>query len=141
MGKEKFSFATRLYASLYHGGRFAIIICMRILEKPITKSDLIKESENFIEENAIKAVVDVEKGLLAVDSPMHYDCEQLLLSEGSRQQDLWGINLYLDEEEIDDIVEFDSMINIRPSQNNRSRGVDDPEMRARVIEVVSKWLS
>ncbi len=141
MGKEKFSFAIRLYASLYHGGRFAIIICMRILEKPITKSDLIKESENFIEENAIKAVVDVEKGLLAVDSPMYYDCEQLLLSEGSRQQDLWGINLYLDEEEIDNIVEFDSMINIRPSQNNRSRGVDDPEMRARVIEVVSKWLS
>ena len=114
---------------------------MRILEKPITKQELIKSSSNFIEENAIKAVADIKRELLAVDSPMHYDCEQLLLENGSNQTDLWGINLYLDEDDIDDIVEFDSMINIRPAQGNRSRSVEDPEIQAKVKSVVTKWLS
>ena len=113
---------------------------MRILDKPISKLDLIKESANFIDENAIKAVVDVNKGIMAVDSPMHYECEQLLLENGSTQTDLWGINLYLDSDEIDDLVEFDSMINIRPSQNNRTRDVEDESIRNKIKEVVLKWL-
>ena len=94
---------------------------MRILNNPIKKTELIKTSSNFIDEHAIKAVVDIKKEIIAVDSPMHYDCEQLLLENGSNQADLWGINLYLDEDNIDDLVEFDSMINIRPAQHNRSR--------------------
>ena len=113
---------------------------MKILEKPTPKSELIKTSTNFIDENTIKAVVDVERNLIAVDSPMHYDCEQLLLENGSNQTDLWGINLYLGEEDLDDLIEFDSMINIRPAQNNRSRDVEDPEVRAKIKEVVKEWL-
>ena len=113
---------------------------MRILDKSISKTDLVKESTNFIEENAIKAVVDINKEIMAVDSPMHYDCEQLLLENGSKQEDLWGINLYLDSDDIEDLVEFDSMINVRPSQNNRSRDVEDEETRTKIKEVVSKWL-
>ena len=113
---------------------------MRILEHPITKAELIKASSNFIEENAIKAAVDIKREIVAVDSPMHYDCEQLLLENGSAQADIWGINLYLDENDIDDIVEFDSMINIRPSQGNRSRGVEDETIQTKIKEIVSKWL-
>ena len=113
---------------------------MEILEKPLTKTDLIKQSTNFIDDHAIKAVVDINKEIIAVDSPMHYDCEQLLLENGSNQQDLWGINLYLDSDNIDDLVEFDSMINIRPAQNNRSRDVEDPETREKIKQVVQKWL-
>ena len=113
---------------------------MKILERPTLKSDLIKTSTNFIDENTIKAVVDVERNLIAVDSPMHYDCEQLLLENGSSQTDLWGINLYLDEEDLDELIEFDSMINIRPVQNNRSRDVEDPAVRAKIKDVVKKWL-
>ena len=71
---------------------------------------------------------------------MHYDCEQLLIENGSNQADLWGINLYLDEDDLDDMVEFDSMINIRPSQNNRSRSVEDPAIREKIKQVVRKWL-
>lgn len=114
---------------------------MRILEKPISKTELISTSSNFIDENTIKAVVDVKREIIAVDSPMHYDCEQLLLTNGSKQEDLWGINLYLDEDNIDDLVEFDSMINIRPAQGNRSRGVEDLEMQAKIKSIVSKWLN
>jgi len=113
---------------------------MKILTEPISKSDLIKESVNFIDDNAIKAAVDIKKEIMAVDSPMHYDCEQLLLENGSSQADIWGINLYLDSDNIDDLVEFNSMINIRPSQNNRSRGVEDLETQAKIKAVVTKWL-
>ncbi|MBQ3445425.1 hypothetical protein IJG29_01705 [Candidatus Saccharibacteria bacterium] len=100
----------------------------------------MEDSSNFIEENAIKAAVDIKREIVAVDSPMHYDCEQLLLENGSAQADIWGINLYLDENDIDDIVEFDSMINIRPSQGNRSRGVEDETIQTKIKEIVSKWL-
>ena len=113
---------------------------MRILQSPISKQDLIKGSTNFIDENTVKGAVDIERELLAVDSPMHYDCEQLLLEDGSKQSDIWGINLYLDNDDIDDLVEFDSMINIRPAQGNRSRNVEDPSIQARIKEVVKKWL-
>lgn len=88
----------------------------------------------------VKAVVDLKKGIMAVDAELHADEEQLLLENGSHQQDLWGINLYpglLDE----DFVEFDSMINVRPSQNNRSRGVEDEDTRKKIIAVVSKLIT
>lgn len=114
---------------------------MKILDSPTTKSDLAKSSHNFIDQNTIKAAVDIRRELIAVDAPMHYDCEQILLEDGSDQADIWGINLYLDEDDIDNLVEFDSMINIRPSQNNRSRSVEDTTIQARIKEIVSKWLS
>lgn len=113
---------------------------MKILQTPISRQELIKESTNFIDENTIKGAVDIKRELLAVDSPMHYDCEQLLLENGSDQKDIWGINLYLDSDDIDDLVEFDSMINIRPAQDNRSRSVENPEIQAKIKAVVSKWL-
>ena len=113
---------------------------MMIIEKPITKTDLIKASSNFIDENTIKGAVDIERRIMAVDAPMHYECEQLLLENGSRQENIWGINLYLDEDNIDDLVEFDSMINIRPAEGNRSRGVESEETRARIKDVVEQWL-
>lgn len=83
----------------------------------------------------VKAVVDVERRVAAVDMELHADGEAALLDDGSRQEDLWGINLYPDKPE-DQWVEFDSMINVRPAQGNKSRGVDDPGLRARVVEVV-----
>lgn len=113
---------------------------MRILEKPIAKANLIKESKNFIDDNAIKGAVDIKNGVVAVDSQMHYECEQLLLENGSKQEDIWGINLYLDSDNIDDIIEFDSMINIRPAQNNRSRSVESPETQAKIKEIIKKWV-
>jgi hypothetical protein len=84
----------------------------------------------------IKAVVDVEQGIMAVDAELHADEEEALLERDSAQANLWGINLYPDVVG-EDWIEFDSMINLRPSQGNRSRGVDDPGIRRRIVEVVS----
>src|SRR3990167_4199581 len=86
--------------------------------------------------NLVKAVVDVERGLIVVDAELHSDLEALLIENGSKQKNLWGINLY-PEMAGDDFVEFDSMINMRPSQGNKSRGVDNPEIRKKIMEVVA----
>jgi hypothetical protein len=69
----------------------------------------------------VKAVVDVERGLMVVDADLQADQEAHLLDEGAQLADLWGINLYPDLPDAD-FVEFDSMINVRPLQGNRSRG-------------------
>ena len=85
----------------------------------------------------VKAVVDVDRKLLAVDAELHADLEALLLEDGSRQRSLWGINLYPDLPE-DQWIEFDSVINLRPSQGNRSRGVDDEVIRRHIIAIVQQ---
>ena len=88
----------------------------------------------------VKAVVDVERGVMAIGGELHSDEEAMLLEDGSKQQHLWGINLYpavVDES----WIEFDSMINIRPSQGNRSRSVDDAEIRRAIITLVGRLVA
>jgi hypothetical protein len=89
--------------------------------------------------NLVKAVVDVEKGIMAIDAELHADAEAYLLENGSNQRNLWGINLY-PEVHGDDFIEFDSMTNLRPSQGNRSRGVEDIKIKEQIKEVVNKLI-
>jgi hypothetical protein len=88
----------------------------------------------------IKAVVDIGRNIMAVDAELHSDEEALLLEHGSDQNNLWGINLYPGLEG-DDFVEFDSMINLRPSQGNRSRGVEDSGIRDCIRRIVTELVS
>ena len=84
----------------------------------------------------VKAVVDLDQKIMAINADMHVDEEQYLLEEcESKQENLWGINIYPSLEG-DDRIEFDSMINLRPSQNNRSREVEDPKVQAEILELV-----
>jgi hypothetical protein len=83
----------------------------------------------------VKAVVDLRRGIMLLDADLHADQEAELLADGSAQEDLWGINLYPDIPGAD-WVEFDSMINLRPSFGNRSRGVDDPATREAIVRLV-----
>src|SRR5262245_32504611 len=83
----------------------------------------------------VKAVVDLGRGVMVIGGELHSDQEALLIEQGARQQDLWGINIYPDR--AGERIEFDSMINLRPSQGNRSRSVDDPAVRERIVAVVS----
>ena len=111
----------------------------RVVSAPITREDLARWAEDQFGD-WIKAVVDVSREIIAVGGELHADDEALLLADGSRQEDLWGINLY-PEEEGRDWIEFDSMINIRPRDGNRSRGVDDPETRARIRGVIASLIT
>lgn len=88
----------------------------------------------------IKAVVDLTRGIMIIDADLHSDEEAELLATGSKQQDLWGINLY-PELSPEDWLEFDSMINLRPSFGNRSRNVDDPSIRKQIRDVVGRLVS
>ena len=86
--------------------------------------------------NMVKAVVDCKRTIMAIGAQMHADEEQMLLEDGSAQEDLWGINLY-PEKFGEDFIEFDSMINLRPRQNNRTRSVDDPARKEVIRSTVS----
>jgi hypothetical protein len=85
----------------------------------------------------VKGVVDARRGIMLLDAELHADQEAELLAEGSAQSDLWGINLYPDVTG-SDWLEFDSMINLRPSFGNRSRGVDDPATREAIANLVDR---
>ena len=84
----------------------------------------------------IKVVIDIEKEILSAGGTRHVDGEQLLLKEGSLQENLWGGGFDLETGEID----FDSMINIRPNQNNTSREVLDGQVRQKMQEIIEKLL-
>lgn len=83
----------------------------------------------------VKGVVDLRRRVMLLDADMHADQEAALLADGSDQRDLWGINLY-PQLSGPDWIEFDSMINLRPSFGNRSRGIDDASIREQVAELV-----
>lgn len=109
---------------------------MKIITDKISIGEL-KEMSAKMFGNLVKGVVDIEKLIMAVDADLHADEEALLLENGSEQKNLWGINIY-PELTGSDFVEFDSMINLRPSQGNRSRGVEDSAIQKRILEIVNK---
>ena len=112
---------------------------MEILSKKISRDELNKMDSGYFEDK-IKAVVDIEKQIIGVDAELHADIEGALIEEGSELRNLWGINFLADEDEIEEFVKFDSLINIHPKQNNRSRYVEDENIRNKVLEVVEKWI-
>ncbi len=109
---------------------------MKIVDMSITLDELKAMARDRFGD-LVKAVVDTARGAMAIDGELHADEEALLLEQGSRQADLWGINIYPELSGIDRI-EFDSMINIRPSQGNRSREVDDPVIKEKIFQIVAR---
>lgn len=109
---------------------------MQIIDKKI-KSAKLKLMAEAKFGNLVKVVVDLENETMAVDGELHADEEAALLEKGSKQENLWGINIYPGETD-ENRIEFDSMINLRPGQNNFSRGVDDSAVRKKIIEIVNK---
>ncbi|MFH1320112.1 MAG: DUF5674 family protein [Bacteroidota bacterium] len=112
---------------------------MKIIKDQISKHELSSIAE-AVGSDLIKAVVDIKRQVMAIGGELHADEEVLLLEDGSQQLDLWGINIYPDKDK-DDRIEFDSLINIRPYLGNRTRGVDDPKVRERIIEIVNKLIT
>ena len=111
---------------------------MQILQQPITRAELRTLAQNTFGD-MIKCVADIRLGLLALDADLHADLEQMLLKNGSSQEDLWGFNLWV-EEQGDDFIEFDSLINIRSWQGNPYRDVRDPEIRVAIQKIVEQFI-
>jgi hypothetical protein len=113
-------------------------MAIRIIRTPITRAELVEiAAEGF--GDVVKAVVDVRQGIMAVGGELHADEEVLLTEEeGSLREDTWGVNLYPKQE--GDWIEFDSMINLKPSFGNRSRGVENSATREKIIAIVQKFV-
>lgn len=106
-----------------------------IVRRPTSRARLSSIAEGQFGD-MVKAVVDVQRHVLAIGGELHADEEAALLEDGSAQQHLWGINLY-PAERGDAWIEFDSLINVRPSQGNRSRQVEHEAIRTAIRQIVA----
>ncbi|MCM8809240.1 MAG: DUF5674 family protein [Candidatus Omnitrophica bacterium] len=104
-------------------------------DNKIKMSELKKIAEEMFD-ILVKGVVDIEKEILVIGGELHSDEEALLLENGSKHENLWGINLYPDEKE--NFIEFGSVINIKPSLGNKSRDIEDPEIKEKIKKIVEK---
>ena len=104
-----------------------------IITEQISREEL---KQHLLGDELVKAVVDIEQGIMAIGGELHADEEQVLLENGSLQENLWGINLYPDDT-TEEWMEFDSMINIRPRQGNRSRTLEDPKTQKIIRTIVA----
>lgn len=109
---------------------------MRLIKDIITVAELSTQHLTRFR-TMVKAVVDVERGLMAIDAELHADLEAWLLEQGSRQEDLWGINLYPGKKG-EDLIEYTALINIRPGQGNPGMEVQDLVLRTRIADLVKK---
>jgi hypothetical protein len=111
---------------------------IRIIEESIDLTELTKIAEEGFRD-LVKAVVDIEKEIMAIGGELHADEEAILLSSGSKQQNLWGINFY-PQKKGEEFIEFDSVINLKPAQGNRSRGIEDPQIQKRIKEILERLI-
>jgi len=109
---------------------------IKIIKDKISLDELKKIAQEIFG-NMVKAVADVEKGIMAIGGEWHSDAEAKLIESGSKSQNLWGFNIYPWEER-DKWLEFDSLINIKPSQNNRSMQVESEEVRNKIKNIVER---
>jgi hypothetical protein len=101
------------------------IIRRRATEKEIR--EMLEELETYI-----KLAIDVERNVVAGGGEYHADCEEVLIEDGSHQEDIWGADWYPESK----TVGFVALINIRPRQGNRGMEIEDPEFRAKIEAIV-----
>ena len=100
--------------------------------------DELKELAHEGFEDIVKAVMDTKQGIMAVGGELHVDMQvELMEKEGSVNEDTWGINLYINESE-ENFIEYDSMINLKPILGNKSRDVEDENLKKKIKEIVDQ---
>ena len=107
---------------------------IRIIKEKITKEQL----KEFAQEgygSVLKVVVDIEKEIMALGGELHSDAKDLLLKQGSKQESLWGIDIYPDRSK-DKWIEFNSLINIRPSVGNRLMEIQDNKTKDKIRQII-----
>lgn len=117
---------------------------MIILSKKYTIQELYEINE--FPNGFVKGVVDLQQELVALDAEMHYELSDYLKEQkGSAESDMWGFNLWLDGATEDEILEYDSFINIHNNQiHGYPRGgmsILDPDIREKATEVIKKWIA
>ncbi|MFC2075507.1 DUF5674 family protein [candidate division KSB1 bacterium] len=103
-----------------------------ILREKVTDKQLEEMLEVY--EDYIKLAVDIRAGIIAGGGEMHADCAKELVDAGSEQENIWGANWNPSQKQLD----FGSLINIRPRQNNPSMDILDPPTKDAITEIVLK---
>ncbi len=111
---------------------------IKMVEEAIDIKELIRIGEEGFGD-LVKGVVDIEKEIMAIGGELHADEEAILLSSGSKQENLWGINLYPQKKD-EEFIEFDAVINLKPAQGNRSRGIENPQIQKRIKEIIERLI-
>ena len=106
-----------------------------IVRKPVDRETL-DALANAWHHTLVKGVADIKTGLVALGGEWHMDANKRLIEEGSQQQNLWGFNLYQNEKG-DAAIEYNSLINIRPAQGNRSMEITNEETKIAVRKVAA----
>ena len=107
---------------------------IHIIRQHATENEIREMLEEL--ETYMKLAVDIERSVLAGGGEYHADCEEVLLEDGSRQEDIWGADWYPESK----TVEFVALINIRPRQGNRGMEIEDPKLRTKIETIVRQLL-
>lgn len=108
---------------------------MKIVDK--ISVDELKKMAQKMDGHLVKADVDVARKIVIIDMPMHFEGEQELIQNGSKQKDLWGINLFPEKFGTDGFIVYDSMINIKPRENP-SMNVQSKNARTQIHAIISE---
>jgi len=112
---------------------------IKIIKEKISLEEVKKIAQNQYG-NMVKAVVDIEKEIMAIGGELHADANELLFGkEGSDSKNVWGINIYPKEIK-DKWIVFDSLINIKPLSGNRSLTIESEEVKNKIREIVNRLI-
>ena len=108
-----------------------MIHIIRTRATPQQMSEMLEMLETYV-----KLAVDIQRCILAGGGAMHADCEAVLLEDGSQQAAVWGADWNPSTQQ----VTFESLINIRPRQNNPALEILDPEIQQQVARITRELL-
>lgn len=109
-----------------------------VLDHKITIEE-VRELAKFWYGTMIKGAVDIESSRVALGGEYHIEDSEILTSSGSKFEDIWGFNIRF-EENPDGVLEFDSMVNIKPNFGNRSRNISNEEIIKKAKEIIYKFI-
>ena len=109
---------------------------IQIISKPITKAEALEIAKEFYVD-MVKGAADIEKEIIALGGEFHIDANNVLTNNGSIQKNIWGFNIYPKREGID-WIEYTSLVNIRPSANNKSMEVEDKKIRLAIKKIIDR---
>ena len=111
---------------------------IRVVKDEIGLEDLKKLADETFGD-MVKAVVDIEQGIMAVGGELHADAEAVLLEQGSKQSSLWGINIY-PAKTGEEFIEYKSLINIRPRQGSTDIEIHDHTLQEKIKKVIENLI-
>ncbi len=111
---------------------------IKVFNSKVSKEEILALAEAGYGD-MVKGVIDINKRLIALGGELHADAEQVLLDQGSKQVDLWGFNIYPDKSR-EEYLEYTSMINIRPRQDNKDREIKDLNLRRQIKTIIDEMV-